>query len=66
MWLNLYLIPIIIRMRRVVLFPFRALDKIVFRKDAITQADSPFLPQWRRPPPQSWWKPTCRRERRPW
>ncbi|MGH8118425.1 MAG: DoxX family protein [Rhodanobacteraceae bacterium] len=46
MWLNLYLIPIVIRVCLVVLFPFSALDKIVFWKDAIGQADSSFLPKW--------------------
>ncbi|HJR13308.1 MAG TPA: DoxX family protein [Rhodanobacteraceae bacterium] len=46
MWLNLYFIPIVIRVCLVVLFPFSALDKIVFWKDAIAQADSSFLPRW--------------------
>ncbi|MGH8191754.1 MAG: DoxX family protein [Rhodanobacteraceae bacterium] len=46
MWLNLYLIPIVIRVCLVVLFPFSALDKIVFWKDAIKQADDTFLPKW--------------------
>ncbi|HEX7369096.1 MAG TPA: DoxX family protein [Rhodanobacteraceae bacterium] len=50
MWLDLYLIPIIIRVCLVVLFPFSALDKIVFWKDAIAQADSSFLPKWSGPP----------------
>jgi|GEM_PF-607950 len=50
MWLNLYLIPIVIRVCLVVLFPFSALDKIVFWKDAIAQADSSFLPRWSGPP----------------
>ncbi|MGH8599044.1 MAG: DoxX family protein [Burkholderiales bacterium] len=50
MWLNLYLIPIIIRICLVVLFPFSALDKIVFWKGAIAQADSSFLPRWSGPP----------------
>lgn len=45
MWLNLYLVPIVIRVCLVVLFPFSALDKIVFWKDAIAQADSSFLPR---------------------
>lgn len=45
MWLNLHLVPIAIRVCLVVLFPFSALDKIVFRKDAIAQADSSFLPE---------------------
>jgi putative oxidoreductase len=46
MWLNLYFIPILIRVCLVVLFPFSALDKIVFWKDAIGQADSSILPRW--------------------
>ncbi|HXE67485.1 MAG TPA: DoxX family membrane protein [Rhodanobacteraceae bacterium] len=50
MWLNLYLIPIVIRVCLVVLFPFSALDKIVFWKDAIAQADSSFLPKSSGPP----------------
>jgi putative oxidoreductase len=50
MWLNLYLVPIVIRGCLVVLFPFSALDKIVFWKDALAQADSSFLPKWSGPP----------------
>ncbi len=50
MWLNLYLVPIVIRVCLVVLFPFSALDKIVFWKDAIGQADSAPLPRWTAPP----------------
>ena len=50
MWLNLYLVPIVIRVCLVILFPFSALDKIVFWKDAKAQADSSFLPQWSGPP----------------
>ncbi|MGH8279722.1 MAG: DoxX family protein [Gammaproteobacteria bacterium] len=50
MWLNLYLIRIVIRVCLVVLFPFSALDKIVFWKDAIAQADDTFLPKWSGPP----------------
>lgn len=50
MWLNLYLVPIVIRVCLVVLFPFSALDKIVFWKDALAQADSSFLPKWSGPP----------------
>ncbi|MGH8183748.1 MAG: DoxX family protein [Rhodanobacteraceae bacterium] len=50
MWLNLYFIPILIRVCLVVLFPFSALDKIVFWKDAIAQADSSFLPKSSAPP----------------
>lgn len=46
MWWNLYLIPIVIRICLVVLFPFSALDKILFWKDAMAQADSSFLPKW--------------------
>ncbi len=44
MWLNLYLIPIVIRVCLVVLFPFSALDKIAHWNDALKQADSSFLP----------------------
>jgi putative oxidoreductase len=50
MWLNLYFIPIAIRVCLVVLFPFSALDKIVFWKDAIAQADSSILPKSSGPP----------------
>jgi putative oxidoreductase len=50
MWLNLYVIPIVVRVCLVVLFPFSALDKIVFWKDAIAQADSSFLPKSSGPP----------------
>lgn len=50
MWYDTYLIPIVIRVCLVVLFPFSALDKIVFWKDAIAQADSSFLPRWSGPP----------------
>jgi putative oxidoreductase len=50
MWLNLYLVPIVIRVCLVVLFPFSALDKIVFWKDAIAQADSSSLPKSGGPP----------------
>lgn len=50
MWLNLYLIPIVMRVCLVALFPFSALDKIVFWKDAIAQADSSFLPKSSGPP----------------
>ena len=50
MWVNLYLIPIVIRVCLVVLFPFSALDKIVFWKDAVAQADSSFLPKSSGPP----------------
>ncbi|MGH8113562.1 MAG: DoxX family protein [Rhodanobacteraceae bacterium] len=50
MWLDLYLIPIVIRICLVVLFPFSALDKIVFWRGVIKQADSTFLPKWSGPP----------------
>lgn len=50
MWLNLYFIPILIRVCLVALFPFSALDKIVFWKDALAQADSSFLPKSSGPP----------------
>jgi putative oxidoreductase len=50
MWLNLSLVPLVIRACLVVLFPFSALDKIVFWKDALAQADSSFLPKWSGPP----------------
>jgi len=42
---DLYLIPIVIRVCLVVLFPFSALDKIVFWKDALKQANDTFLPK---------------------
>jgi len=44
LWLDLYAIPIIIRVFLVVLFPFSALDKIFDWKDALQQANSSFLP----------------------
>ncbi len=50
MWYDIYLIPIIIRVCLVVLFPFSALDKIVFWKDALKQADDTFLPKSSGPP----------------
>jgi putative oxidoreductase len=50
MWLNLYFIPILIRVCLVVPFPFSALDKVVFWKDALAQADSSFLPKSSGPP----------------
>lgn len=50
MWLDLYLVPIVIRVCLVVLFPFSALDKIVFWKDALAQADATFLPKSSGPP----------------
>lgn len=43
-WLDLYAIPIIIRVFLVILFPFSALDKIFDWKDALQQANSSFLP----------------------
>lgn len=50
MWLDLYFIPIVIRVCLVVLFPFSAVDKIVFWKDALAQADDTFLPKSSGPP----------------
>lgn len=50
MWINLYLIPLVIRISLVVLFPFSALDKVFFWKGALAQADSSFLPSWSGPP----------------
>ncbi|MDN5924930.1 MAG: DoxX family protein, partial [Xanthomonadales bacterium] len=50
MWLDHYFIPILIRVCLVVLFPFSALDKIIFWKDALAQADGSFLPHWSGPP----------------
>ncbi|MCE5388212.1 MAG: DoxX family protein [Acidithiobacillus sp.] len=50
MWLNIYLIPLVIRICLVILFPFSALDKILFWRDALAQADSSFLPKWSGPP----------------
>jgi len=43
-WLNLAAVPLIARVCLVVLFPFSALDKIVFWKDALKQANSSFVP----------------------
>lgn len=43
-WLNLAAAPLIARVCLVVLFPFSALDKIVFWKDALKQANSSFVP----------------------
>ncbi len=43
-WLDLYAIPIVIRVFLVVLFPFSALDKIFDWQDALQQANSSFLP----------------------
>ncbi|MDN5870392.1 MAG: DoxX family protein [Nitrococcus sp.] len=50
MWLDLYLVPIVIRVCLVVLFPFSAVEKIVFWKDALAQANSTFLPKSSGPP----------------
>ncbi|MDN5849311.1 MAG: DoxX family protein [Nitrococcus sp.] len=50
MWLDLYFIPIMIRVCLVGLFPFSALDKVVFWKDALAQTDSSFLPKSSGPP----------------
>lgn len=44
LWLNLYAVPIIIRVFLVVIFPFSALDKIFDWKAALQQANSSFLP----------------------
>ncbi|MGR6034284.1 MAG: DoxX family protein [Candidatus Nitrosoglobus sp.] len=44
LWVNLYLIPFLIRLCLVVLFPFSALDKIFDWNGALTQAKSSFLP----------------------
>ena len=43
-WLNLAAATLIARVCLVVLFPFSALDKIVYWKDALKQAKSSFLP----------------------
>lgn len=43
-WLDLYALPVIIRVFLVILFPFSALDKIFDWKDALRQANSSFLP----------------------
>ncbi|MEP6964939.1 MAG: DoxX family protein [Polaromonas sp.] len=43
-WLNLAALPLIARIFLVVLFPFSALDKILFWNDALKQARSSFLP----------------------
>lgn len=43
-WLDLYLVPIAIRVCLVVLFPFSALDKILDWNGALKQARSGFLP----------------------
>ena len=44
MWLNLYLVPFVIRFCLIVLFPFSALDKILDWDSALEQANSSFLP----------------------
>lgn len=43
-WLNLAAVPLIARIWLVILFPFSALDKIVYWNDALKQANSSFLP----------------------
>ena len=43
-WLDLYALPITIRIFLVILFPFSALDKIFDWKDALRQANSSFAP----------------------
>ncbi|MEO6968930.1 MAG: DoxX family protein [Rhodanobacteraceae bacterium] len=44
MWVNLYLVPIVIRVCLIVLFPFSAFDKILDWDSALKQAQSSFLP----------------------
>lgn len=43
-WWNLAAVPLLARLCLVVLFPFSALDKIVYWKDALKQAESSFVP----------------------
>ncbi len=43
-WLNLAAVPLIARIWLVILFPFSALDKILYWNDALKQANSSFLP----------------------
>lgn len=43
-WWNLVGVPLLARICLVVLFPFSALDKIVYWKDALKQAESSFVP----------------------
>lgn len=43
-WMNLAAAPLVARVCLVVLFPFSALDKVVFWKDALKQAKSSFVP----------------------
>ena len=43
-WLNLAALPLIARIFLVVLFPFSALDKIIYWDDALKQARSSFIP----------------------
>ena len=43
-WLNLAALPLIARILLVVLFPFSALDKIIYWNDALKQARSSFVP----------------------
>jgi putative oxidoreductase len=44
MWWNLVALPLLARVCLVLLFPFSALDKIVFWKDALKQANSSWVP----------------------
>lgn len=43
-WWNLAAVPLLARICLVVLFPFSALDKIVYWRDALKQAESSFVP----------------------
>lgn len=43
-WLSLAAVPLIARICLVVLFPFSALDKIIYWNDALKQAKSSFVP----------------------
>ena len=43
-WLNLASLPLIARIFLVVLFPFSALDKVIYWDDALKQARSSFVP----------------------
>ncbi|MEO7072220.1 MAG: DoxX family protein [Rhodanobacter sp.] len=43
-WWNLAAVPLLARICLVVLFPFSAMDKILYWKDALKQAQSSFLP----------------------
>jgi len=44
MWLNLAALSLLARVCLVILFPFSALDKILFWRDALKQANSSFIP----------------------